>query len=141
MWLYFWLILTAIALILEFVTNEMLSIWFAGGGLIAIILSACNVPWVITMPVFIVVSLVLLICFRKIVMKYLNKGDARTNADSAIGKEFALLTPIEFNTPGTIKINDVVWNVTTEAQGETIAQGTIVRVLALKGNKYIVEKV
>ena len=141
MWLYFWLILTAIALILEFVTNEMLSIWFAGGGLIAIILSACNVPWVITMPVFIVVSLVLLICFRKIVMKYLNKGDARTNADSAIGKEFALLTPIEFNTPGTIKINDVVWNVTTEAQGETITQGTIVRVLSLKGNKYIVEKV
>ena len=141
MWLYFWLILTAIALILEFVTNEMLSIWFAGGGLIAIILSACNVPWVVTMPVFIVVSLVLLICFRKIVMKYLNKGDARTNADSAIGKEFALLTPIEFNTPGTIKINDVVWNVTTETQGETIAQGTIVRVLSLKGNKYIVEKV
>ena len=113
----------------------------AGGGLIAIILSACNVPWVITMPVFIVVSLALLICFRKIVMKYLNKGDARTNADSAIGKEYALLTPIEFNTPGTIKINDVVWNVTTEAQGETIAQGTIVRVLSLKGNKYIVEKV
>ena len=139
MWLYAYLIITAIALIIEFVTNEMLSIWFAGGGLVAIILSACNLPWTITMPVFFVVSLVLLLVFRKVVMKYLNKGDARTNADSAIGKEYALLTPIEFNKPGTIKINDVVWSVTTEVQGETISEGTIVKVIALKGNKYIVE--
>ena len=141
MWLYAYLIITAIALVIEFVTNEMVSIWFAGGGLVSLILSACNLPWMITMPVFFFVSLVLLLAFRKVVMKYLNKGDARTNADSAIGKEYALLTPIEFNKPGTIKINDVVWSVTTEVQGETIAEGTIVRVIALKGNKYIVEKV
>ncbi len=141
MWIYAWLAVTAIALVIEFCTNEMVSIWFAGGGLVALILSACGVPWMISLPVFIVLSLVLLLSFRKIVMKFLNKGDARTNADSAIGEEFALLSSIEFNKPGTIKINDIVWNVTTEKQGESVTEGTIVKVLALKGNKYIVETV
>lgn len=139
MWIYVWLAVTVIALVIEFTTNEMVSIWFAGGGLVALILSACGVPWAITMPIFLALSFVLLISFRKIVMKYFSKGDSRVNADSAIGKEFTLLTAIEFNKPGTIKINDVVWNVTTENQGVTIPEGTIVRVVSLKGNKYIVE--
>ena len=141
MWIYTWLAVTVIALVIEFTTNEMVSIWFAGGGIVALILSACGVPWAITMPVFLVLSFALLISFRKIVMKYFSKGDSRVNADSAIGKEYTLLTAIEFNKPGTININDVVWNVTTETQGATIPEGTIVRVLSLKGNKYIVEQV
>ena len=108
MWIYLWLAIIVIALVVEFCTNEMVSVWFAGGGLVAVILAAFEVPWVVCLPVFLVLSFVLLLCFRKVTMKYLNRNTARVNADSAIGKEYELLSAIEFNKAGTIKINDVV---------------------------------
>ncbi len=140
-WVYIWLGVTALALIIEFVSNDMISIWFAGGGIVAMIISAFGVSWYVHVPIFIVLSMVLLLTFRKIVMKYLYKGESRTNADSAIGREYILMTNIAFNQAGTIKINDVVWNAVAETQGEEIQAGTKVKVLAIKGNKYIVKEV
>ena len=139
-WIYAYLGIIVCALIIEFVTSEMVSIWFVGGGVICMILSALGVMWQIHLPIFIVISIVLLLCFRKLVMKYFVKSDVKTNADSAIGKEFVLLSNIGFNQAGTIKINDVIWSAVTENQKDDIAQGEIVTVIGLKGNKYIVKK-
>ncbi len=140
-WLYIWLSVTIVALMLEFITNEMITIWFAGGGLVSMILAACKLDWYITLPVFLVVSFVLLLCFRKAVIKYLDKNKTFTNADAVIGKEFRLITPIGFNSPGTIKINDVIWNVICQDGFAEVAEGSLVKVLEIKGNKYIVEEV
>ena len=141
MWLYIWLGVTALALILEFITSEMVSIWFVGGGIVAIILSALKLQWYVHVPVFVAISLVLLLSFRPLVLKKLMKDQEKTNADTAIGKEYTLLSDIGFNKLGTIKIGDVVWNVDTENEREEISAGTIVKVVRIQGNKYIVEKV
>ncbi len=140
-WVYVWLAITAGALITEFLTADMVSIWFAGGGIVALSLALFDIAWYIHLPVFIVLSLVLLLSFRKLVMKKLIKGDTKTNADAVIGLEFTLLTDIGFNQMGTIKINGVVWNVNTEDEKEEVSAGNTVRVLKIQGNKYIVEKV
>ncbi len=140
-WVYIWLGITAMALIIEFITADLLTIWFAGGGLIAMILAACGLEWYIHLPVFIAVSLTLLLCVRKIALKYFMKGDDKTNADSAIGKEYTLLSEIAFEKLGTIKIGDVVWNVKTKDERQTVAQGSIVKVVGVEGNKYVVEYV
>ena len=111
MWIYIWLGVTAAALIIEFVTTELVSVWFAGGGLVAMILAIFGVDWYVTVPVAIVVSFALMLAFRKLVMKKLNKGEVRTNADSVFGKEFILLSGTEDEGGSTIKINGVVWDV------------------------------
>ena len=72
-------------------------------------------------------------------LKYLDKGDVKTNADAAIGKEFILETAIGFNQPGSIKVNGVVWSAITEDQKTEVSEGTVVTVKNLKGNKYVVE--
>ncbi len=138
-WLYIWLGVTAVALIIEFITSDLLTIWFAGGGIIAMILAACRLEWYIHFPVFIVVSLGLLLGVRKIALKYFIKSDDKTNADSAIGKEFTLLSEIDFQKSGTIKIGDVIWSVKTKDEHQTVPEGAIVKVVSLEGNKYIVE--
>lgn len=138
-WLYVYIGIVVASLILEFTTNEMVSIWFCGGAIVAGILSAFDLSWYIHLPVFIAVSGVLLLSFRKIVLKYLDKGEIKTNADSAIGKEFVLETAIGFNQPGSIKVNGVVWSAITEDQKAEVPEGTVVTVKNLKGNKYIVE--
>lgn len=141
MLVYVWLAVVVFTLIIEFSTTDMISIWFAGGALVALILAAFNVWWVIQLIAFIVVSAVLLALFRKFALKKLNAKTVNTNADQAIGKEYRLLSPIGLNQVGTIKINDVIWNVDTKEQEQEIPEGVIVRILEIKGNKYIVEEV
>ena len=139
-WIYIYLAIVVLALLVEFFTSEMVSVWFVGGGIISMILSACNVGWEVHFPIFIGVSIILLACFRKFVLKYFNKGESKTNADSAIGKEYELLTEIGFNKPGSIKINDVIWSAVTENQEDVISAGAVVKVVGIKGNKYIVKE-
>lgn len=140
-WMYIWLGVTAAALIVEFITSEMVSIWFAGGGLVAMILAGLGLSVYVHLPVFIVLSFVLMLCFRRMVLKKLGKGGIKTNAENAVGKEVKLLSPIGFGTPGSIKINDVVWTAVAEDENAEIPEGTTVRIKGLEGNKYIVEKI
>jgi len=53
--IWVWLGVTAVSLILEFITMEMASIWFVAGGIIGMILAACGVSWEIQLIVFILV--------------------------------------------------------------------------------------
>ena len=140
-WTYVWLGVTVLALVIEFLTSDLISIWFAGGGIVAIALSAFNLTWYIHVSAFLVVSFILLFSFRKIALKRFSANDVHVNADAVIGAEFKLLSPIGFNEPGTIKVNDVVWSAVAKDQNQTIEQGKIVKVIDLKGNKYIVEEV
>ena len=139
--LYFWLGVTVVALVLEFITADMVTIWFAGGGLIAMILALLELSPYIQIPVFIAISVVCLLCFRKMVMKKLNVKTSNLNADSVIGKEYILLTEIGFNKPGSIRVNDVVWSAVTDNEMDEIAEKSKVRIIGLRGNKYIVEEV
>lgn len=140
MWLYIWLAVTAAALIIEFITSEMVSVWFVGGGLIAMLLAGIGLNWYFHVPAFIVVSFVLMLCFRRLVMQKLNKAAEKTNAETVIGKEFELLSDIKFNEAGSIKVNGVVWTAIAEDEHTEIPAGKIVVVLKIEGNKYIVKE-
>ncbi|MBP5466969.1 MAG: NfeD family protein [Clostridia bacterium] len=140
MWIYIWLGITAAALVIEFLTTEMVSVWFAGGGFVAMVLAGAGLDWYYHVPAFIVVSFTLMLCFRRLVMKKLNKGDVKTNADSVIGREFELLSDIGFNKAGSIKVNGVIWTAIAEDEKTEIPAGTVVVIEKIEGNKYIVKE-
>lgn len=141
MWVYVWLGITAAALIFEFITSEMVSIWFVGGGLVAMLLAGVGLNWYFHVPAFIVVSLILMLCFRSLVIKKLKGKEVKTNAETVIGKEFELIDGIDFNSAGSIKINGVVWSAITENETDKITAGTKVIIKGIEGNKYIVKEV
>lgn len=140
MWIYIWLAVTAVALIVEFVTTELVSVWFIGGGLVAMLLSGLGLEWYFHVPAFIIVSIALMLCFRSFVMRKLKGEDVKTNAETAIGKEYELIDGISFNTAGSIKINGVIWSAVSENENALIPSGTKVVVKRIEGNKYIVEE-
>lgn len=141
MWIYVWIAVTAIALIVELVTSEMVSVWFAGGGVVGLILCAAGLDWYIHLPAFIVVSAALMLCFRSIVIKKLNNGEVKTNAETALGKEVELLSAVSFKSTGTVKINGVIWNAVAENEEIEIPVGKKVRIIGIIGNKYIVKEI
>lgn len=140
MWVYVWLAITALALIVEFATVEIVSVWFGCGGLVALLFALLGVPWYVQIPIFIVVSFASIFLLRRFVLKKINNVQENLNADSAIGKDFKLIKGISFENAGEIKVNDVIWSAVTEDGKKEIAKDTIVKVVNLKGNKYIVEE-
>ncbi len=78
-WLWVWGIVTAIALIAEFLTSHLVTIWFAAGGLVTLLVVALApglfIVWQIL--IFASVSSVLLVSLRKVCLKYFNNQDKK----------------------------------------------------------------
>lgn len=77
-------------LLIEFGTTELVSIWFAGGALAAAIVSIFTDKLYILIPVFVVVSAILLIFCRKLILKG-NKEALQTNASGLVGQEAKII--------------------------------------------------
>lgn len=137
-----WLAVIVATVVVELITMELVSVWFTIGAIVPFILAATNaVGWEIQVVIFVVVSAVLVLALRKITKKFLlRNSNEKTNLEAIIGKEYRMLTETDFDTIGTLKINDIVWNAVGKNQQE-IKKGEIVRVLKVDGNKLIVEKV
>lgn len=139
-WLWIWGIVTAIALIAEFLTSDLITIWFAAGGLITLLVVALapGLPLIWQLVIFVGISVTLLLCTRKICLKLLSADNAKTNTDALIGKKFVVETIT--NNYTYHKFNDVAWRVYA-IEGEILEQGSEIEICAVSGNKLIAKKV
>ena len=64
---FYWLIALAVLLVIEIITLGLTTIWFAGGALVAFVLALFNVPLLVQITVFLVVSILLLLFTRPVV--------------------------------------------------------------------------
>ena len=137
---WIWLAVACVSALLEFITTQMVSIWFTFASIVAIILALCGVIWWVQLIVFAVLALVLLLTLRRFSMKYLLKNtNSATNADSVIGTVHKLAKPITEDQPGELKLNDVVWTAVS-VDGQSISQGSEVKIEKIEGNKLVVSK-
>ena len=137
--IWVWSVLFILTLVVEIVTVELVSVWFAVGSLIAFILALCKVGTTVQIIVFLAVSIVLLASLRWVCMKALKNSKEKTNLDSLVGKIFKLTKSIEEENPGEIKVNGVIWRV-VEKNGELAELGKKVKIVEVQGNKFLVEK-
>ncbi|MBR7091155.1 MAG: NfeD family protein [Clostridia bacterium] len=139
-WIWIWLSVVCCSAILEFVSMQMISIWFVAGGIVALILAIIGgvASW-IQIVVFITLSMILLLSFRKLALKCLLRNtNTKTNIDSIIGRETTLIDDISLDNTGAVKVNGVVWTAIAESDNITIPAGTLVVISEIRGNKLIV---
>lgn len=141
-WLFaIWLGVFILALIVEAAEPGLVSIWFAGGALVAFILSLVGVKLWIQILVFILTSTVLLILsfifFRK---SFLNAKNQNTNLDALLDEEVILLSNCSKDELGEVAYRDVRWKVTPKLHDDTFKTGEIAIVDAIKGNKLVIKK-
>lgn len=139
--LWVWLAIVVVAVVLEFATAQLVSVWFAVGGVVSLLLSIIpnfSVVWQVV--IFGLVSGALLLSLRSITKRWLSKkSEGRTNLSLIIGQRVKLLTPCDQDTLGSTKINDIVWSV-QEQDGKSIDIGGYAEVVKISGNKLIVKK-
>ncbi|MDO4169482.1 MAG: NfeD family protein [Lachnospiraceae bacterium] len=138
----YWLIGTAVLLLIEMITISLTSIWFAGGALAAAIVSVFSANIIIQVAVFIAVSIVLLAITRPIAVKYVNAKVEKTNVDALVGRRCKVATTIDpANSTGKIIINDVEWGARSADGESVIPQGTEVQIKEISGVKLVVEPI
>ena len=136
---YVWLGVIVAAVVVESLTADLISVWFVGGGIVALVLELCGVDETWQLLAFFLVSLGLLISLRTPLKKKLDKQTVLTNADSLVGLQCTMRKETSFECPGEVKVRDVVWTAVAEDEKAQIAAGTLVTVVAIKGNKLIVK--
>ena len=135
-----WLGIFVIALIIEASTSELVSIFFATGSIVALIISFIpGVEWWVQLIVFVVISGASLLALRPLVKKYLNKEKRSTNVDALVGKK---ITVSDVNDLGyqEAKINGLPWTVEAVDEKQKINVGDEVVVVSIRGNTLIVKK-
>lgn len=140
-WVWIWLGVVCCSAVIEFMSLQMVSIWFVAGGIVALILAIIGgIDLWIQIVVFIALSMILLLSFRKMALKYLLRNtNTKTNVDSIVGKETRLLAPISLDKVGSVKINGVVWTAIAENDTISIPAETLVAVVEVRGNKLVVQ--
>lgn len=135
-----WLAGIIVFVILEAVTYQLVSIWFAIGALGGLIAEILGARFNIQMTVFIALSVILLLCLRPVSKRLIKNKRVNTNVDSLIG-ENVLITKEVNNTEGTGegKINGMVWSVKS-ADGTVIPEGEIAEVEYVRGVRLVVKR-
>lgn len=137
---FIWLCIIIVAIIVEAITMGLTTIWFAIGGIVAMLLGYMNASIPVQILAFIVISIVLLIYTRPIAVRWLKIGKERTNVDSLIGKTGIVTVAIEdLDAKGQVKVAGQIWSAKT-INGESIDKDTVIKVIGIKGVKLIVQR-
>ena len=137
----FWLILMVLCIVFEIATVGLVSIWFAGGALVACFLAMFNVHVVIQVVAFIVVSLLLLVITKPMAKEWINKDRIKTNYEGIIGKVVRVTERVDnINETGTALINGQEWTARSQSDNITFEQGEVAQVVNISGVKLILTK-
>ena len=135
--MYFWLVLGGILLIVEGVTYALVTIWFVGGALVALLLAFLGVSFIFQFAAFILVSLVLLLVTRQLI-KRKHGAITRTNVDAALGKTGIVTKEITEHFPGQGKVDGQIWTIVTQ-EGQRLDVDKEFVVLSVDGVRLIVK--
>ena len=137
-----WLALFVVMLGVEAMGPALVSVWFAFGALVALVVSFIpGVAWWIEVVIFVVISVATLLALRPIAKRYIKRNNYNTNIDSFTGKRGYVIEDIEYLKPGAVKIGDVSWTAIPVEKDDKILENEIIEVVAVNGNKLIVKKV
>lgn len=137
----YWLIGFVVLVGIEIATMALTTIWFAGGAVVAFILSLFDISIEIQLAAFVATSFVLLFLTRPFASKYVNSQTVKTNAQELIGKEARVTAEIN-NVLGTGSaiVGGQEWTARSGKPEAVYTVGTVVKIQEIQGVKLIVEK-
>jgi membrane protein implicated in regulation of membrane protease activity len=135
-----WVVVFFVAVIIESLEPQLVSLWFAGGALVALLFATVfqvNLVWQALL--FTLTSVILLVLTRPFVKKVTKYPTVATNADALIGKEILVEKGFGPKQSGMGLQGDVHWKLI--AKGDvSFKSGEFAIVQEINGNKLTVIK-
>ena len=123
----FWLLAAIGFVVLEAMTLNLVSIWFAAGSAAALLSCLVTGSFRVQAVVFIAVSTLCLLALKPLC--------------SRLRKPPTALTPVSAETTGRVRLDGVDWNARCATPGDTLAPGQSCRVAEIHSTLLIVEPV
>lgn len=137
----FWMVAIWVFVIVEVISPNLVSLWFAVGSVAALIAAnySLKIKWQIV--IFLIVSLILLSLLRPIYIKYIKVKNIKTNVDALIGEEGFVTADINnVEGKGLVKVKGQIWSARSQDE-EIISSGAKIKILKIEGVKLIVKTV
>jgi membrane protein implicated in regulation of membrane protease activity len=130
-----WLIVAVLFGIGEIATLGFFLAPFAGGAAVAAVVSAAGMPFVGSLAVFLVISIVLLGLLRPLARSHRRMPpQIRTGTAALVGKSAMVLERIANDEGvGCIRIDGEIWTARAYMEEETYEAGTRVQVVEIRG--------
>lgn len=138
--LWVWIVVIVVACLMEWATQvQLISIWAALGGIVALILELAGLGKEIQVVVFFAVTILAIVLTRPLAKKMTSFIKTPTNADMNIDK-IGKVTKIVDEELGImrVKVENNDWSATTENKS-VLPVGTEIVVQAIEGVKLIVK--
>jgi membrane protein implicated in regulation of membrane protease activity len=135
-----WVVVFFIAVLIEALEPQLVSLWFAGGALVSLLaatLFSAGLP--VQIILFLFTSIILLILTRPIVKRVMMNTKTLTNIDAIIGKEILVEKSFSDKDSGMGMYGDVRWKLVTKS-ATPFKAGEFAVIEAVDGNKLVVTK-
>ena len=140
-YVFFWLFVTIVLAVIELATMGLLTIWFAVGAIVAMLISFLNVPFVAQVIVFLVVSICAMLVVRPWAAAHLNNKIKKTNVDALVGRKTIVKTDIDnIHGTGKVDLDGSTWLATSSSDDVVIKEGEEVVIKEVHGAKLVVER-
>ncbi|MEE1011625.1 MAG: NfeD family protein [Acutalibacteraceae bacterium] len=138
--LIFWVVLLILLIVVEAVTAQMVTIWFAAGALGAIVAERLGAQMWLQWVIFIAVSAAALVLTRPLAKKLTKTNAQPTNADRCIGKIAVVTETINnIDAKGQVNVDSAIWTARS-SDNSVIEKDEKVTVEKIDGVKLIVKK-
>ncbi len=133
----FWALAVIAFVIAEVATVQLVSIWFAAGAMVTLLLSYFyDLSALQQLGIFIIASAVFLLLSIPLLKKRRKQTAVATNAELDIGKHATVIEEINSDKgTGRVTLNGVNWSAVPEDENEIIPVGAIVIVRKVLGAK------
>ena len=141
-WGWIWVGIIILAIILEILTDQMVSIWFVPGAIIATILDFFGVFYVWQILVVLVVAALGIIFLRGIISKHKLDSSTKTNIDAIVGERCVVTEKIDsFAGRGQVKIKGQIWSAKGMQDDDIFEEGDILIIVGVEGVKLICKRI
>ncbi len=138
--LYVWMIVIIACVAIEAFTLDLSAIWFAVGGVSALVAASIGLALPAQLVIFVLFSAALLALVRPFCRRFLRTSQEPTNADRIIGASAVVIEEIDnVQQTGEIKVFGQMWTARS-MDNSVFSKGESVRVVEIQGVKAIVEK-
>lgn len=135
---FLWLIIFIVLIITELLTINLVTIWFAFGALLALVVEVSFSNIVLDIITFVITSFLLIILTKSIIARLKVKKVEATNLDMVINKIGIVTEDIKQDKIGEVKVLGKRWSAYSNTE---LKKDEKVKILSIDGVKLKVEKI
>lgn len=130
---------TLVFLLVEALTPQLLSVWFAAGSLVALIAAFFGAEFWLQILLWLAVSAAMVFAMRPLSRKFRNTRVEHLNAARIIGRYAVVVQKIDPDAAtGQIRVDGAIWSAKPKEEGAVIEEGVRVKISAIEGVRAVV---